>query len=265
MMQKKWARVSPQAFISNGDSEGNLSVSNALLFKVQQKVRLFSDTKPPLDVEIKRITSAQSIRVQRVGDQISNNQGFNISDFLLADNARISADEQDRPAIPPDSYNRAVYEEEPTVALRTIQVDELGNKYNLNNPFPVDLQPTSPIPVVLTDGSVNIGTVNAEIEMQLSSKDNDPDSGDVHDSVRIGDQNNEATVEKAVVGTKAGLNVNSLNETFSRPFNKLTVLTKNDDGKPLTIRSSYLGTPVQLMTLIWDVDGDFQDVEVVDI
>lgn len=257
-MQKKWARVSPQAFTSNGDSEGNLSVANALLFKVQQKVRLFSDTKPPVDLEVKRITSANNIRVQKIGDQISNNQGFNISDFLLSDNAKISADEQDRPAIPPDSYNRAVYEEEPTVALRTIQVDELGNKYNLNNPFPVDLQPTSPIPVVLTDGNVNIGTVNAEIEVQLSSKDNDPDAGDVHDSVRIGDQNNEATITKAAVGNRAGLDVVSMNRFFSKPFDDLEILTENDDENPLTIRSSYQGTPVQLLTITYWPSGNFR-------
>lgn len=62
-------------------------------------------------------------------------------------------------------------------AKRVLIVDELGN-FN---------SPENPLFVQLSDGSVNIGTVNAELEVQLSHIDNDPDAGDVADSVRIGD------------------------------------------------------------------------------
>jgi len=62
----------------------------------------------------------------------------------------------------------------PTKAAIT---DENGNPYG----------PDNPLSVQLSDGSVNIGTVNAELEVQLSHLDNDPDAGDIHDSVRIGD------------------------------------------------------------------------------
>src|SRR5690606_13016080 len=106
------------------------------------------------------------------------------SGFLVADNSRISAELQDRPAIPPDAYNRAVYDEEPTVALRNVLVDQQGRKYTADNPFPVQL----------SDGDVNIGTVNAELEVQLTDRDNYPNPGDVHDSIRIGNGSNEADV-----------------------------------------------------------------------
>lgn len=50
--------------------------------------------------------------------------------------------------------------------------------------------PDNPVHVQLSDGSINVGTVNAELEVQLSHLDNDPNSGDIHDSVRIGDGEN---------------------------------------------------------------------------
>lgn len=55
--------------------------------------------------------------------------------------------------------------------------------------------PDNPVYVQLSDGSVNIGTVNAELEVQLSHMDNVPDSGDVADSVRIGDGVDELGIE----------------------------------------------------------------------
>ena len=62
--------------------------------------------------------------------------------------------------------------------------DESGNAFTLANPLPVEL----------SDGSISIGTVNAEVEVQLSHQDNVPDAGDVADSVRIGDGTNELAV-----------------------------------------------------------------------
>lgn len=69
--------------------------------------------------------------------------------------------------------------------------------------------PDKPIYVQLSDGSVNIGTVNAEVEMQLSSKDDFPDAGDQHDSIRIGDQNYELSVN-----SDGSINVNMYEKLF---------------------------------------------------
>ena len=74
-----------------------------------------------------------------------------ISAYLVADSATVSASPQDKNITPPVDHEHAVYEQEPTLAKRTISVDEFGNFYDVNNP----------IPVRLSDGSVNIGTVNA--------------------------------------------------------------------------------------------------------
>lgn len=83
------------------------------------------------------------------------------------------------------------------------------------------------------------------------------------DSIRLG--NGAVLFTGSTRGAKAGLDVNTLNLVFSKPFDKLSVLTKNDDGDPLTIQSSYLGTGIQLGTIIYDVDGDFQDITVADL
>ena len=73
------------------------------------------------------------------------------------------------------------YKAEFNFPVRSALTDEDGNPYS----------PDNPLSVQLSDGQVNIGTVNAELEVQLSRQDNNPDAGDVHDSVRIGNQNLE--------------------------------------------------------------------------
>jgi hypothetical protein len=52
-------------------------------------------------------------------------------------------------------------------------------------------------------------------------------------------------------------NVVRKNTLFSLPYDQLTVLTKGANG-PLTIQSKLLGANVQLMTITYDIDGDFQ-------
>lgn len=253
MTEKKWDAVPNQSILANGGTEGQIVVPDSTLFRVKQKVFLKSDAQQSRELIINGISKTGVLRLGKKGGAITDSE--DLSDFLTADNAVIWAERQDRSAITPNDYERAVYDEEPVMAKRVTQVDPMGNKYSVTNPMPVRL----------SDGDINIGTVNGELEVQLSHQDGEPDSGDVHDSVRIGDGVNEATITKAAIGTKTGLNVNSINDAFSKPFNKLTVLTKNDDGDPLTIRSSYLGTPVQLATVIYDSDGDFQDIEVSDL
>ncbi len=73
-------------------------------------------------------------------------------------------------------------------AKRVTWVDKDGNPG-------LGTTPSNPIHAQLSDGSINIGTVNAELEVQLSHIDDDPDSGDVHDSVRIGDGTTEAKID----------------------------------------------------------------------
>ena len=158
----------------DGGTEGVITLTTTIGLYVKQRIKLISTALNRADLEIKRVLSATQIKVGLAGSNI--NTFSDVSAFLVADGAALSADEQTKPKIKPTDYDRAVFAEEPIVANRSILVDQLGNYFTAGNPFHVQL----------SDGSVNIGTVNAELEVQLSHQDDTPDSGDVHDSVRIG-------------------------------------------------------------------------------
>ncbi|CAK0741503.1 hypothetical protein CCP1ISM_130010 [Azospirillaceae bacterium] len=183
--ERTWSAVSPQAFTSNGTQFGVITVADTIGFKTKQSAYLTSDTKPKLAVQVKRVLSKTQLVVGTINNaQIGSWPPLDISAYTVADSAAIGAEQQEKNKIQRDDIEIATYESDPTVAKRTILVDNYGNFYNVGNP----------IPVQLSDGSINIGTVNAELEVFLSAKDNDPDIGDIHDSVRIGDGTNELVV-----------------------------------------------------------------------
>lgn len=177
-IEKSLKAISPRAFTANGTNEGVITLSTTSRFKVKQTVIITANTLDALELEVKRVISKTQLRVGPKGGKMKGTESHvDLSAYTTGLSAAIYAEEQPRPNIPEKEIFRAVYEEEPTVAIRTHIVDELGDFFG----------PGNPLPVVLTDGSINIGTVNAELEVQLSHKDNVPDAGDVADSVRIGD------------------------------------------------------------------------------
>lgn len=183
MLEKRLPAVSPQSFIADGGTSGKITVSDTRLFKVKQKIFLRSNTQPSRDgLEVKQILNQTEMLIGP--EKTAINSYSDVSAFLVADAAVIGANEQFRPSVPVEEIDRAVYEEEPTVAIRSMLVDKNGNDYRPDNPLPVEL----------SNGSISIGTVNAELEVQLSHKDNFPDAGDIADSVRIGDGTNELAI-----------------------------------------------------------------------
>lgn len=233
-IEKTWPAVAPQALTADGTLDGTVQIQNAWLFRVGQEVLLKSNTQNPRVLKVKGIDFPSTIKLGLTGFGI--NQLEDLSNFLVSENSTISANKQGRPHISPDEVMRAVFDEEPSVALRSVLVDRYGNY--------VGQDPSSPFYVQLTDGSVNIGTVNAELEVQLSHKDNDPDSGDVHDSVRIGDG-----VEELEVNPDGSLNVNIV------PSNTDTLITTTYNevasipGSNLTLIHSYTAPASKLSFL----------------
>jgi hypothetical protein len=124
-IEKKWSAVPPQSITSNGTQYGQLGVSDASSFFVKQIVKLFSDSISVSQYQVKRVSSAQSLELGPVDGSLTDRS--NLLAFVTTDHPMISADEQFRPAIPTQDHQRAVYQEEPVVALRVIQVDSLGN------------------------------------------------------------------------------------------------------------------------------------------
>lgn len=183
MYEKRLKAVPPQLFTSNGTILGGLTITQGCFFRVKQKVLIKAISLPNLLLEVKRVEDdGVTLYLGPCKGNIRDRTDLTAYTTLLL--STIEADEQERPSIPEQEIERLTYSEEPIVARRSHLVDCLGRPYTTTNPFPVRL----------SDGSVNIGTVNAELEVQLSAKDNDPNPGDVHDSVRIGDGTEELLI-----------------------------------------------------------------------
>lgn len=177
-MEKRFKAVPPQAFTADGTVVGQITINDTRFFKVKQVVILTANTQPNLELEVKRVLDdGETMFVGTIGKNID--ERIDISAYTVALNAAIFANEQKRPSVPEQEIERLTYEEEPTVARRVVLVDQVGEKYNKQNPLPVAV-----------DTTVNIGDV------RITAEDNDPSTGNVHSSVRIGDGENEVIINE---------------------------------------------------------------------
>ena len=135
-IEKWWKAVDSQSFIIDGTTGGDIQVDALCKFKVKQKVVISAIGESDLVLEIKRICSPTKIKVGPRGGNIK--AVTDITKYTVAKLASIRAEEQGRPPIDWKDTTRATYEEEPTIAWRTIMVDCLGDFYDKDNRFPVD-------------------------------------------------------------------------------------------------------------------------------
>jgi len=150
MLEKRFSAVPPQLFAANGATNGVAVISDSSLFKVKQVVIVASNTQPNLELEVKNVLSSTQIVVgPRTGNIFATTD---ISSYLTVDGANVFANEQKRPTIAGDEITRSTYEEEPTVANRTILVDQFGNKITEDNPLPTS--------AVVNLGDITIGAVS---------------------------------------------------------------------------------------------------------
>lgn len=190
--EKRFYAIPAQALTADGAADGTITIESTYCWKVGQIVNVVSTASSTRRLKIKAILSETILKLGPIDKPIF--KFSDVSDLLVADTAMIeltddaaftgSSASNRRPVIDLHEIQRQIYEEEPTVAMRTHSVDWLGRSYGVENPLPVQL----------SDGDINIGTVNAELEVQLSHKDNVPDAGDIADSVRIGGTQYEAEV-----------------------------------------------------------------------
>lgn len=255
-IEKKWERQGPVFFTQDGTEFGLIRVSSVELFKVKQKVAIGSDTQPLINLEIKRIPSLTEIIVGPGKDSknrkiTSLKARYDLSAYTAADNAFIRAEEQSKVTIPEKDIVQAVYEFEPTVAVRTFSVDRVGNPWSESNPFPVQL----------SDGSINVGTVNAEVEVQLSRRDNFPDAGDVHDSTRIGNQDYELTFTANDNESKAAADIVALNKLIDVPHDDIEITQFTLDGDPEIIEFRDNSNLKLTLNLTYNSEGELQRVQ----
>jgi len=162
--EKKIYKVSPIALTSNGTQTGSFTIPDSSIFRVGQIIILRSNSQSPLELKVKRIDPVDHVTlwVGPIKQNIASRT--DISAFLVADNATIEANEQERPSVPEQEVERITYEEEPTAARRVILVDPWGCRINADNPLPIS-------GTVIIDGSTsstptiyNVNAVTAGVE-----------------------------------------------------------------------------------------------------
>jgi hypothetical protein len=82
---------------------------------------------PSLALEVKRVSSDTTLELGPVGGKIS--ERVDLSAYASG-TSFIYANEQPRPVIPLQEIQRSIYEEEPAVAMRTVQVNAAGKTLN---------------------------------------------------------------------------------------------------------------------------------------
>lgn len=121
-IERKWEGVS-QFFVNNGTLNGIIVVPDASGFFAKQKVTLTSDTQPAKQYEVRRVTPT-SVQVGEINTQFTTYA--DVTAYTIADNAKITAPEQDKPTLKPDDIWQAIYQRDPAVALRNLLVSKFG-------------------------------------------------------------------------------------------------------------------------------------------
>ena len=130
-------------------------VASTTGFHTKQIVTLTAPGQPALDAEVKRVFSDTQLKLGPIGDKIT--VAYYQSDLAYYIGGSISALEQNRNPMGADAVIRAVYQEEPTVAFRTVSVDKFGEIYGVDNPLPVQVLNAVPIN---QGGKTTIVTIN---------------------------------------------------------------------------------------------------------
>lgn len=149
--ERKLPAVPARPFTVNGGSQGQVSLLNTRGFKVGMKAVITGNALPTLLVLVKRVLSDTKLLVGPIGSPYEKAEWINLSSYTVAANAQIYAESQEKAKVPPADIIQAVYDQEPTVAQRSVLVDQLGRYYDFENPIPI-----------IFGGTVQIGNVTIQ-------------------------------------------------------------------------------------------------------
>lgn len=121
MIEKLWSAVAPVQLTAAGNSRGLVTVTSTSGFRVKMNVTIANGANSQL-LEIKRIVNSTQMFLGEKGDIKLRSD---LSSFPVG--SAVWALEQPRPSIPLQEIERAIYEEEPIVARRSVLVDEFGS------------------------------------------------------------------------------------------------------------------------------------------
>jgi len=176
-IEKALSLVPPQAFTADGGAFGLVTLANTAGFKTKQSAYLTATGLPNLPVQIKRVISPTQLVVGTINNaQIASWPPLDITAYTVAKDAAIGAQIQPKSNPTVEDIAKAVYEADPTVAIRVIFTDQYGNLYSDENPLPATFTGTISIGAVEVKGSngniiePNVdGSLNVVIEQDLTA------------------------------------------------------------------------------------------------
>jgi hypothetical protein len=129
-IEKKWPAVPPQLFTADGSPFGIITIASTLGFKVKQNVSIAAVGQSDHNVRVIRVMSLTQMKVGAINPpQGKWFTGIDVSAYTVAAGAYVYANEQDKVPLKLDDIDFAVYDQEPTVAIRSVLVDQLGDYY----------------------------------------------------------------------------------------------------------------------------------------
>jgi hypothetical protein len=134
-LERSWPAVAPQLLTADGGTLGQIQITNTKGFKVKARAVVSQVGNPDTIVEIKRVLSATVLLVGAPGMPITD-RSVDLSSYTVLGGAFIYAEEQGKNNISVEDRMCAVYDQEPTVAIRSVLVDHLGRYYDVSNPLP---------------------------------------------------------------------------------------------------------------------------------
>jgi hypothetical protein len=161
--EKNWEAVAPVSFTADGQANGVITVEDTCKFRAKQIVRIGSDTQSIQEFEVRTVLSETEMTVGKKGTRFDCLE--DMTPFLVADNAEVSALQQLRPKISPDETLRYSYEEEPIVARRSVLVDQLGRVVKfIDGKLPIEGEISVGISAKKTPTIINIPVVNKDTQ-----------------------------------------------------------------------------------------------------
>jgi len=201
--ERLWDSIGPIAFTANGGQDGVVTLISTSGLRVKQQVKIYSAAKQPLadKLEIKKILTPTKAIVGKIVSTGEFMNRVNLSDYLLADSASLTViADQERKSPRPEDILKAIYEQEPVVAIRTFGVDEFGNPWTNENPLPT---------TATISGDVTIGTdgynQTSPDSMNVTGSENGAENGIKH-SLRV-DSDLDLRVGISNGNNKAGVNI----------------------------------------------------------
>jgi hypothetical protein len=248
-IEQSWSTVAPQAFTADGTDLGVVTVGNTAGFKVKQQVIISMPGLPDLTLQCKRVSSSTQFIVGPIPTKIGQSLlsvRTDISAYTVAGGAFAYAEEQPKVVVKPDDIEKAVYEQEPTVAIRNVLVDQYGSFYGSI----VDINGVNRLAV---DAAVTISGVT--VNLDAFTKD-PPDNVLVVGS----EDGTEFGVKHALeVASNGLLQVQVGGVTVPENFSEID-LTYDVDENLSTVTYIVPSQPNVVLTLSYDVNGNLTKV-----